>query len=100
MSAADVLHLVQGQGFDLYATPQGNLRWRARAPLPDELREQLARNKCDLLLLLADFTADELERFEERAAIAEHDGRLPRAEAERLAWQEVQAARAGPARAT
>jgi hypothetical protein len=29
------------------------------------------------------------ERFEERAAIAEFDGKLPRQEAEALAWREL-----------
>lgn len=34
-------------------------------------------------------TQDQRERFEERAAIYEFDGGLPRAEAERQAWKEV-----------
>lgn len=39
-------------------------------------------------------TEDEAGFFEERAAIREHDGQLPRAAAERLAWLDVLAARA------
>jgi len=38
-----------------------------------------------------DPSADERERFDERAGIAEHDGGLPRAEAEALAAQEAAA---------
>lgn len=34
-------------------------------------------------------TEDDRVRFEERAAIAEYDGGLSRAEAEQLAWQEL-----------
>lgn len=36
-----------------------------------------------------DWTDDEKERYEERAAIMEFDGGLPRAEAEKLALQDV-----------
>ena len=38
-------------------------------------------------------TLDEAAYFDERAAIREHDGGLPRAAAERLAWLDVLAAR-------
>lgn len=38
---------------------------------------------------LSDLSADLRERFEERAAIMEFDGWLPRAEAEKLALQDV-----------
>jgi hypothetical protein len=37
----------------------------------------------------AGMTDDEREIFEERAAIVEFDGLLPRQEAEHLAWQEI-----------
>lgn len=95
MTATELLDLARQEGITLSATPAGNLRWRTPASLSAELLGQLAEHKYALLALV-DSTADELERFEERAAIAEHDGRLARADAERLAWQEVQAARTGP----
>jgi hypothetical protein len=38
---------------------------------------------------VADLPADARDAFEERAAIAEFDGGLDRAAAERLAWDEV-----------
>lgn len=38
-------------------------------------------------------TPDERVQFDERAAIVEYDGGLSRAEAERLAWAEIEAGR-------
>jgi hypothetical protein len=38
---------------------------------------------------MIDLTTEEREAYEERAAIMEYDGGLPRAEAERLAMEEV-----------
>ena len=46
--------------------------------LTEELRQAMRTHKTALL--------DLVEAFEERAAIAEYCGRLPRGEAERLAW--------------
>jgi len=46
--------------------------------LTDDVRQAIRQHKPELL--------DLLEVFEERAAIAEYDGLLPRDEAERLAW--------------
>jgi hypothetical protein len=46
------------------------------------LAQQLLNHKAPIL--------DILELFEERAAIMEYDGGLPRAEAERQAWAWVQ----------
>ena len=40
-------------------------------------------------LRLADLSADMREHYEERAAIIEFDGGLPRADAEKLALQDV-----------
>src|SRR5262245_52198916 len=94
MDAAEVRDLARQHGAELSVSPTGNLRWRAPGPLPEELRERLAQSKYALLALLSDLTEDEQERFEERAGIAEHEGRLSRLDAERLAWEELQAARA------
>jgi hypothetical protein len=58
--------------------------------LTDVDREAMARHKTMLVLLLSDCTADDIGMFLERAAIREFDGGQPRAEAERLAWEETQ----------
>jgi len=34
-------------------------------------------------------TPEQRERWEERAAIREHDGKMPRSEAEQAAWEEL-----------
>jgi len=49
---------------------------------------------------VADLDEDERDRFEERAAIMEYDGGLPRAEAEQLALEDVMRTRARKARET
>jgi len=61
--------------------------------LTPEMRKRIAGNKAELLALLrgelpaaqADWPEEWRERFEERAAIMEYDGGLPRPEAERRA---------------
>jgi hypothetical protein len=57
-------------------------------PLPLELI--LSRFECVQPCAVKEFAADELELFEERAAIMEFDGKRSRAEAERRARQELQ----------
>lgn len=44
---------------------------------------------------LFDLTDDELEAYEERAAIMEYEANLPRGEAERLALREILDGRGG-----
>ena len=100
MSPTAVLDQARQEGIELSATAEGKLRWRAPGALPDELREQLVQNKSALVLLLSGYTPEEVERFEERAAIAEHEGRQSQHDAERLAWEELQAARARQTAAT
>ena len=58
-----------------------------------DLVQTLLRRKAELMPLLLEFDADEQERYEERAAIAEYDGKLSLSEAEKLARQEVLDAR-------
>tara|TARA_R110000824_G_scaffold163974_5_gene339967 strand:- start:291 stop:710 length:420 start_codon:yes stop_codon:yes gene_type:complete len=68
-------------------------RLRVDAPpglLTDDLREEMVANKAAIISELS--VAENLrESFEERAAIAEHDGGLSRADAEqmvsRIAWR-------------
>lgn len=68
-----------------------NLRLRASAPLPPSVVTILRAEKAGLVRLLTDHPdfLDRLDDYEERAAIMEYDARLPRAEAERLAWLDV-----------
>ncbi len=57
------------------------LRYRPASAVRPGLRERMAACKVELVALV--------EQFEERAAIREFDGGLTRAEAERLALQDV-----------
>lgn len=63
------------------ASHEGRLRFRPVAAVPDALRSEMRLLGAELIALV--------ERFEERAAIMEHDGGLPREEAERRAWESV-----------
>jgi len=60
------------------------LRYRPVWAVAPELRERMNEHREELLALV--------EHFEERAAIREFDGGLSRAEAERLALEDVVAA--------
>jgi hypothetical protein len=78
MTSAALLDVLHAAGVVL--TLDGHaLRYRApKGVLTSDLLLQLAQHKAALLALVED--------FEERTALAEYDGGLPRAEAERLAW--------------
>ncbi len=81
MSALALLDRLTARGITLRAVDDRLQANPMSALLPDD-REQLHQFKAELLTLLRG-AADEL--FEERAAIREFDGGLPRADAERLA---------------
>ena len=69
-----------------------NLELSAPAPLPDELISELRAAKPDLLDHLRGGAWDSTDwcaLYGERAAIMEHDGGLPREEAERRAHEET-----------
>lgn len=55
------------------------IRYCPQHAITPTLLEQLKTHKADIL--------EFLERYEERAAIMEFDGDLPRADAEKLAWK-------------
>jgi len=79
MDAARLLADLRAQGFEL--VPDGNaLIVRPASRLTGELKDALRRAKPDLLVCLWAETLR--EHYEERAAILEYDGGLPRAEAE------------------
>jgi hypothetical protein len=62
-----------------------------KGALIPELREALSRHKAEILAILEAQSHDLREIYEERAAIMEHAGGLPRQEAEReakrIAWR-------------
>ena len=93
------------------------LRFRPRTVVDSQMRRRMARHKEGLIEALSDdgpveapvrwaqrasallATVADAERrvalrdlFEERAAICEHDGKLSRAEAEQVAFEELRAA--------
>ena len=72
------------------------IRLHPASLLTSELRDGLREHKAGVIRLvrLAGLTPDEREAFEERAAIAEFDGRLSTEAAEAVAWSQVDAARA------
>jgi TubC N-terminal docking domain len=64
----------------------GTLRYRApKGVLTPALLDVMRQHKPELHALV--------EEWSERAALMEYDGRLPRDEAERLAWVCIQSAR-------
>jgi hypothetical protein len=100
MTAIELLEDLKKRGVDL--EPEGDsLRYRAPAgALTPALRQALAAHKAEVLAHLrgdlpaavADWPADWREVFEERAAIMEYDGGLPRPEAEARAEELVREA--------
>jgi hypothetical protein len=90
-TAVDTLAAVRAHGGDVLLGSPGRLRVVAPAPLPNELIERLRAAKPYLLTLLAHpkpiIRPDDTwtDREEERAAIVEYDGGVPRDWAEGFA---------------
>jgi len=79
MTALDLLQQLHELGVILTPYPDGTLRYKApKGTLTPELVDGMRQHKAELLALVED--------FEERAAIAEYCGRLPREASERLGW--------------
>ncbi len=72
---------------ELSVTPTGNLRWRCRGPLPEDLRLRLVEHKAALVVLLAESQRLLAELRGELAIIERRDfaRRFPRALANLLA---------------
>jgi hypothetical protein len=86
MGAAELLEHVRAAGFTLDLA-DGKLLVAPASMLTDELRAALRFSKTEVLALLAAEHDADAEAFEERAAIMEFEGGLPRAEAEAAAHQ-------------
>ena len=86
MSARDLLQDMLAAGFELDVA-DGKLLVTPASMLTDELRAALRACKPEVLALLAAEREADAEAFDERAAIMEFDGGLPRAEAEAAARQ-------------
>ena len=88
-TAADLFALARRHGITL--EPKGDrLRMRAPAPPPPEVVEQLRAAKPELLKILrgTDWDGDDWRDWiAERAGVLEHDGGLPRSEADRRAFE-------------
>lgn len=79
MTPSALLSILHQTGVVLTVVPDERLQVDAPpGVMTPALRAALREHKAALLDLLA--------AFEERAALAEYDGGVPRAEAERLAW--------------
>jgi len=80
MTPCDLLQQLHALGVVLTPYPDGTLRYKApKGVLTPALLDGLRQHKTALHTLV--------EEWSERAAIAEYCGGVPRAEAERLAWQ-------------
>jgi len=89
MNALALLHELDAAGVAVTIDDQGELRMRGRGPRRDDLINQVRAMKPEIMRILARgeprTSADWRAYFDERAAIAEFDGRLCREKAERLA---------------
>ena len=80
MTALDLLQQLHEYGVILTPYPDGTLRYKApKGVLTPALVDGMRQHKTAL--------HDLVEEWNERAAVAEYEGGLSRAEAERLAWQ-------------
>src|SRR5690348_15488396 len=87
--AVDALAAVRAAGGDVKLIGPERLKVVAPAPLPDHLVDKLRAAKPELLALLSNTRTPTTQNWdeteEERAAIIEYDGGVPRAWAEALA---------------
>jgi hypothetical protein len=92
LPAARLLELAEAAGLRVKAD-LGYLVVHGPASSDIRMIQSLLAAKYELMLHLLKPTHDEMARWTERAAIAEHDGGSSRTNAATLAWAELQAAR-------
>ena len=103
MGAIDLVRDLMAEGVEFEADGQ-RIKWRnGGAKLTPERLAVLKKGKAEVLQFLA--AAPDTDAFEERAAIAQYDGGLSRADAEDLAaqcqgYENVMAFRAAQANST
>jgi hypothetical protein len=86
MTALDLFLQLHTLRVGLTPYPEGTLRYKApKGTMAPALVDAMRQHKDGLHALV--------ETFEERAAIMEYDGRIPRDKAERLAWACIQSAK-------
>lgn len=90
MSAAEVLERARADGMRLWLEPPERVRFRGPQLMIEKWTPIFKRHKPGLVMLLRSAAwgaADWRAYFDERAAIAEFDGAIPRAKAEQQAYQ-------------
>jgi hypothetical protein len=80
--AVDLLAEARRHGIRLIPTPAGTIKASARAAPPPDFLAKLKAHRMELIVALAEAERDE---FEQRSAIIEHDGKIPREWAEGFA---------------
>jgi hypothetical protein len=86
MTTFALLQQLHALGVVLMPSPDGTLRYKApKGTLTPKLLDRMRQHKQELHGLV--------EVFEERVAIIQYDGRIPRDEVEHLAWACSQSAR-------
>lgn len=91
MSAVDAIRMATDAGVNIRVR-DGRLSLEADTPPPDLVLRSLRENKAEIIAHLsgsdADWSPEDWQAFfDERAGIAEHDGGLPRADAEAQAME-------------
>ena len=90
MTPAAIIQQATADGVSLALSPAGTIKATGARGAIARWLPLIREHKPAILATLKDVT-NGLEAFEERAAIIEFDGGLPRAEAELLGWEQVQA---------
>ncbi len=88
MKTSDLLALLAANGLSLLRV-NDKIRATPADLLTNNLRQHIRKHKFALLVQLSG-CADQIEAFEERAAIMEYDAGLPRTEAEYQAYADLE----------
>jgi len=85
----DLLIALANRGVELVIKGD-RLRFRPKEAITTELLELMRQHKAELLVIVSQLPATDWQTdFNERAAIMEHDGQLPREQAEFLAMMGI-----------